>query len=495
MDAAFAALKKSRDICTIYGKEINHPDPDELYNMFRDDALNIAYFLAASDGMLAQPELRTINLIFRILIDEDILVKNFGRDYIGKDSILRKIPKSLEYVARKEKDENMGGKCYLASTRELLNTFVLIGNIVINCDGSRLDYPVMLLQHFFNICIQYIGQLEENDELANGDAIYKRSQFGIPSVSELNPPIRSLNAAGNRPTLREQMEIENATLFSAEGAKMRRDIKDVLLEVDALIGLPGVKKEVRDLVNLLTVQKLRISRGLKATQISRHMVFTGNPGTGKTTIARKLATVYQSLEILDKGHLVEADRAGLVAGYMGQTATKVTEVVESALDGVLFIDEAYTLVNGKEGDYGQEAVDTLLKLMEDYRDRLVVIVAGYPDRMKDFIDSNPGLKSRFSKYIYFEDYSESELLEIFLDYCKCQDYSIDEGIRPVLLDKIRELKQEKGDNFGNARDVRNYFERVISNQANRIVASMGDEGASVDNINDDPLTRITIEDL
>ncbi|MBR4718733.1 MAG: AAA family ATPase [Lachnospiraceae bacterium] len=491
MNAAFAALKKCRDICTMYGEEVNKKDGDTLYNMFRDEALNLAYFLARCDGAVSVTESMTINVIFQILVDEDILKKNFGDNIIGEDSILRHVPKSLQIIAHAEKDANMGGKCYLVSSREIVDTFVLIGNLVINCDCMRLQYPVMLLQHFSNLCIQYIGQIEENDELANGDTVYKSSVIPVPSVGELNKSSEPADKEGRKLTLREQVEIENATLFSHESNEAKKDVRDILTEVDSLIGLHSVKKEVHDMVNLMMVQKLREQRGLKATDISRHMVFTGNPGTGKTTIARKIAQAYYSLGILKKGHLVETDRSGLVAGYMGQTAQKVHEVVDSALDGVLFIDEAYALVSAREGDYGQEAIDTLLKLMEDNRDRLVVIVAGYPDLMERFIGSNPGLKSRFNKYIYFEDYNDEELTEIFLARCREQDYSVNPELRPYILNRISQLRYYEGANFGNARSVRNYFEQVISNQANRLVYEINEDNESANSA----LMEITAEDL
>ena len=237
-----------------------------------------------------------------------------------------------------------------------------------------------------------------------------------------------------------------------------------------MIGLDGVKKEVHNLVNILQVQKLRMERGLKFPLMSNHLVFTGNPGTGKTTVARKIAEIYKCLGILETGQLVETDRSGMVAGYMGQTAEKVNELVEKAMGGILFIDEAYALTNNKQdGDFGQEAVDTLLKAMEDKRDNLVVIVAGYPEPMEEFLDSNPGLRSRFNKHIQFEDYTASQLNEIFESMCQSQDYVIAESAKNDLLMTIGQMVADAGENFANAREVRNYFERVVTRQADRII--------------------------
>lgn len=266
----------------------------------------------------------------------------------------------------------------------------------------------------------------------------------------------------------------------------KENIEDLKKELDSYIGLDEVKKEVKNLINMATVYKLRMDNDLPNPDMSLHLVFSGNPGTGKTMIARFMARVYHSLGLLSKGTLTEVDRSGLVAGYIGQTAIKTSKVLESAMGGVLFIDEAYTLTSKTENDFGYEAVDTILKAMEDNRADLVVIVAGYTDLMEQFIDSNPGLRSRFNKYIDFADYTADEMFSIFKLNCKKSCYILDTSAE----DKIKEyftLVSEGAGEFGNARGVRNTFEKILTEQANRI--------AALESVSRDDLMKICEDDV
>ena len=256
--------------------------------------------------------------------------------------------------------------------------------------------------------------------------------------------------------------------------EQKLELDEAMAELSSLVGLEGVKRQVNIIVNLLQVQQMREAQGMKAADISKHMVFSGNPGTGKTTVARLLARIYRALGVLRTGQLVEVDRSGLVRGYVGQTATQTQEVIERALGGVLFIDEAYALTVGKgENDFGQEAVDTLLKAMEDHRDDLVVIVAGYTDLMQRFLDSNPGLRSRFGTSIFFDDYSADQLLAILQLNLKKQEYQLSPAAERLAWAMIKHRVAHKPANFANARDIRNFMEHAIANHAVRVAAIEG----------------------
>ena len=276
---------------------------------------------------------------------------------------------------------------------------------------------------------------------------------------------------------------------SEESNEPEESLDELLEKLNSLIGLKAVKQEVQQIINLIKVQKKGEAFGEKFPPLSLHLVFFGNPGTGKTTVARLLAKIYKCLGVLSSGQLVEVDRSGLVAGYVGQTAIKTQEVIDKAMGGILFIDEAYSLTHGKsENDFGQEAVDTILKAMEDHRDDFIVIVAGYPELMREFVASNPGLKSRFNQFINFEDYTPDELKQIFLLFCKQQNLVLADGCNEFLQEHFAKMYRNRSDYYANGRDVRNYFEKVTRARANRLVDVL-------DSITREEYMTIVIDDL
>jgi SpoVK/Ycf46/Vps4 family AAA+-type ATPase len=369
----------------------------------------------------------------------------FDRNILQK---LNRLPASISYL---EEYDSRYGTIHADKARNALFQFA---NLIIKSDGK-------------------VTKAEEAALLRFKQAIYPPGSGALKE--EAPKEIEETPAAGH------QAEAK------AEATEPPRKFEDLLEELNALVGLERVKTEVNQLVNLLRVQKMREAKGMSALPISRHFVFYGNPGTGKTTVARLLAQIYRALEILSRGHLLETDRAGLVAGYVGQTALKVKEVVGNALGGILFIDEAYSLTSGDGEDFGQEAVETLLKLMEDNRYDLVVVVAGYTNKMDEFISSNPGLRSRFNKFIHFEDYTPEQLTRIFKSFCEKAEFKLTAGAEEKLTAVFTLLTTLRDESFGNARTARNLFEAAISKQANRIV--------SLPEINEEVLSTLEAADI
>ena len=341
------------------------------------------------------------------------------------------------------------------NTQMLPNEFVL-QKVLSECDRSLQTQYISLLYRFASVVAKADGRISKTEEKWLADIM---SSENIGTGSNVKTV-----------TKKEQESLESP-----------------YTSMENLIGLSSVKEEITKLAIFIKIQQLRESKGMRTPEISYHCVFTGNPGTGKTTVARIMASIYKDLGILKKGHLIETDRSGLVAEYVGQTAVKTNKIIDSALDGVLFIDEAYSLVQGAKEDFGQEAISTLLKRMEDDRNRLIVILAGYGNEMQTFIDSNPGLQSRFNRYINFPDYDADELLEIYKRNLEKHKYTLDSKAEFIIKETLKTAVLQKDKNFGNARFVRNLFEKTIENQAMRL--------AYINSLTNEMLCTITEEDV
>lgn len=476
-----------------------------LAETYKTDMINFLIYLAYSDGRLNKEEVKYINSLTGLCFNEQDISKYADKWGLKTESIKDRPPMSLEPFVR----SNIGPETGEISNRyyDLISlyvtTFNYVGNDFISCNKDiakgeieALSSYIMMIKAYIDIINgriedykptiefkpgskvktepkpQYV-EAQENSDMINGDRIYRDDKV---SKEESRVIIRHNNAPDDMNIdINNEKSVDVKKINNTDEVKQVIDTEDINLEVlldelNQLTGMESVKVEINNLINLLKICRIRQEKGLKLPPTTNHLIFLGNPGTGKTTVARILSKIYHGLGILSKGHLVEVDRSGLVAGYMGQTSEKVMEVVERAKGGILFIDEAYALASGKqEGDFGKEAIDILNKAMEDYRDDLIVIAAGYHDEMQDFLDANPGLRSRFNRTIEFPNYNAEELVTIMINRAAKLDYEFSDDAIKFVKEKFENVLACPPENFGNARSVRNYLDRAINNQANRLV--------------------------
>ncbi|MCR5281774.1 MAG: AAA family ATPase [Lachnospiraceae bacterium] len=443
-----------------------------LSERYRYELLLFAVYLADADGLIETAEVMYIRKVLgveSVVQDMYNLKKREGIPHKYRLEIPVPIKIAVNIDANKTVNSPFRHQC----AQILLDVMALFGQeFMLLHRGDPTDQSALYYNSYINGLRDYMSHFgvyhsgkQKLFPIVELEEYLSAGKIASAPLQSAYPPSAPAVSDTDKDAHRRDPE-KNETKPEEDAASLDACVGELM----ELIGLAPVKDEVKSLINLLRVQKMREEKGLKNPDTSRHMVFLGNPGTGKTTVARIVAKIYHALGFLEKGHLVECDRSGLVKGYVGQTAIQVRDVVEEARGGVLFIDEAYSLTVGcGENDYGQEAVATLLKAMEDYRSELVVIVAGYPDLMDEFLSSNPGLRSRFNRFLNFSDYSAAEQFDILNYMCAKQDYYIAEQDKDIIRRYLEQRMEDAPINFANARDIRNLLENAIMRQASRII--------------------------